>query len=244
MNNSNVKLRITPIDALGVGAAATTNAFTVQNSVAPPVNNNVGPTISSVVVAAKTSAVATTITWNESDSSGLGATTLTLNGAPATFTKQSSSTTAASYTYSGQLKPGTYSYTITAYNGSGKSSTFVSAFTVSATIPVIANVSCNATTVGKPTTIAWTVTDIDGIGSTTLRIDGVAITSGISQSGSSTSITSIYTGYLAAGTHQFTIDATDAAVPAVTASQVDGSFVVKGGVWTTIYRIMSIFLAR
>jgi hypothetical protein len=79
-------------------------------------------------------------------------------------------------------------------------------FTIKATVPTISTPVVTSTT--SATTIAWNVYDIDGIGNVALTIDGKAVT-GVSQSGSGTSATFTYTGYVAAGSHNYVITVTD-----------------------------------
>jgi hypothetical protein len=98
---------------------------------------------------------------------------------------------------------------------------------VKATVPAIKKVKATAKTATDPVTITWTVFDFDGVGSTTLKIDGAPVTTGVTESGSGTTITYTYTGAWGAGKHVFTIDAADASSTAVPAKQAKGSFTVK-----------------
>jgi hypothetical protein len=209
----------------GIRARTTDAVGNVGVSASSELTIYAGPTISNVAVTAKTSADKTAITWNESDSSGIGATTLTIDNKPVSITTKSSAKTNASFSYSGTLSAGSHSYTITSYNGNKKPSTYTGSFTVSPTTPVISKISIKATTSDKTATIAWTVTDIDGVASTTLAIDGVTITTGIKSSGKNTAKTYTCTGYLAAGSHTYAIDATDSA--GASATQATGSATVK-----------------
>jgi hypothetical protein len=185
------------------------------------------PAISSVKAKASTSNKNATISWKVTDIDGVESATLSIDGEVVSGVSQSGKSTARTYTYSSRLAAGSHTYTITAVDSTGLSvSSATYSFTVKATTPVISKVKTTVGTSSTATTIVWTVTDVDGIGSTTLAIDGTAVT-GYTETvnGSATAYT--YSGILAAGKHTYTISAADATgLPAKT---VKGSFKVKVG---------------
>jgi hypothetical protein len=187
------------------------------------------PVISKVKTKATTSDKAATISWNVADIDGVDKVTLKIDGVEVTSgIKKSGTSTSQTYTYSGYPGAGEHSFEITARDTVDvEASPYTSKFTVKATVPVIKKVKATAKTATDPVTITWTVFDFDGVGSTTLKIDGAPVTTGVTQSGSGTTITYTYTGAWGAGKHVFTIDAADASSAAVPAKQAKGSFTIK-----------------
>ena len=192
------------------------------------------PVISNVSAKATTSDKTTTISCKVTDIDGIKTVKLSIDGGSAiTLSKTSGSSTSANYSYKAILAAGTHTYTITATGSTGKAATpYTGSVTVNATIPIIKNVKATAKTAADNTTITWTVYDIDGIRSTTLKIDGKTITSGITHTGSGSTIIYTYTGKLSAGKHAYTIDAKDAAPTPATAKQFKSSLTVKATVPT------------
>jgi len=191
------------------------------------------PLITNVAVVATRSDKSTTISWTAMNVDGIKSVTISFDsGAAITVQKRSGTSTLATYRYSAVLSARTHTYTITALGTTGKSTSYKGSVTVIGTIPTINNVKAAAKTSSDNTTITWTVYDIDGISSTTLRIDGRVITSGITQKGSGSSITYTYAGKLSAAKHGYTINAMDAAVPPVAAKQYGGNVTVAGTVPT------------
>jgi len=186
------------------------------------------PVISKVSAKATKSDKATTISWNVADIDGVGKVQLSIDGGVAiTIAKKSGSTTSANYVYSGMLAAGPHTFKITAADATGKAAVpYSGSLKVTATTPTIKNVKVTAKTSADNTVIAWTVYDYDNVKSTTLKIDGVKMTSGITQSGSGATINYTYAGKLSAGKHTYTIDAVDAATLSAPAKQTSGSFTV------------------
>ncbi len=192
------------------------------------------PVISKVSAKATTSDKATTISWTVADIDGVGKVQVSIDGGAAiTIARKSGSTTSANFVYSGMLTAGPHTYKITAVDATGKAATpYSGSLKVTATTPTIKNAKVTAKTSGDNTVIAWTVYDYDKVKSTTLKIDGIKMTSGITQSGSVETINYTYAGKLTAGKHTYTIDAADAAVVPAFAKQTKGSFTVAATVPT------------
>ncbi len=192
------------------------------------------PVISKVSTKATTSDKATTISWTVADIDGVGKVQVSIDGGAAiTIARKSGSATSANFVYSGMLTAGPHTFKITAVDATGKAAVpYSGSLKVTPTTPTIKNVKVTAKTSGDNTVIAWTVYDYDKVKSTTLRIDGVKMTSGITQSGSGATINYTYAGKLTAGKHTYTIDATDAAVVSASAKQTKGSFTVAATVPT------------
>ena len=192
-----------------VNVTVTTLGGTSATSAADNFTYVAGPTISNVVVTATNSAAKTTISWSETDSAGLGKATLTIGIVSEKLSEKTSGKTAATFTYSAQLPFATsYSYTITALDANGISSTATGTFSVAATEPTISSVKTKATTAAKNSTISWKVANVNGVGPVTLAIDG-GTRSRSPGSGSSTSKSYTYSGLLPAGSHPYVIVAAD-----------------------------------
>jgi hypothetical protein len=187
------------------------------------------PTISKVKTKATTSDKAATIAWNVADIDGIANVALSIDGGEPIAMSQKAGAKSSNYSYSAKLTAGTHSYTITALDSAGAAAaSSTGTLTVKGTTPAIKNVKATAKTSGDTTTITWTVYDIDGIGSTTLKIDGSAVAAGITQvANADGSVTYTYMGLQSAGKHTFTVGAIDAAPSPVSAKQAKGSFTVK-----------------
>jgi hypothetical protein len=199
------------------------------------------PTFKNVKTASSTSDKNTTISWTVYDIDNVSSSTLMLTNTSTGATistssgiKKSGKNPSITYTYTGNtasgLTAGTYSYIITAADSTGVSATKSGTFTVKATTPMIKNVKATTTTSSDASDVqvVWTVFDVDGIRSTTLKIDDTAITSGITSTANKDgSVTYAYMAYWSAGKHSYTIDAVDASVSTVSAKRATGSFTVK-----------------
>ena len=199
-------------DAVGNANAASTSTDNV-------ITSTISPVISKLAVTATTAAAKTSISWSQSDSHGLGATTISIAGKAVSIAKKTTSKTSANFSYAAVWKAGTYSYTITAVDAKGYKTVYTGKFTIKATTPTLSNIKATASTSDKPTTISWKVYDIDGVASSALKIDDKTVTSGITKSGSGTTITYTYKGYLAAGSHSYQIAGTDAAAATATSGK-------------------------
>ena len=97
---------------------------------------------------------------------------------------------------------------------------------ITASTPVIVPVQTSATTLEHSVTIVWTVTNEDGVDSTSLRIDGATVAaSSITSSTSGATTTYTYTGAHEIGDHTYTIGATG--ISGMTAEPIQGRFTVK-----------------
>ena len=155
-----------------VGGGVAHNAAGKENTASTGADNTVTmaiPTISNVMVKSTNSAANTTITWKATDVAAITQTALTIDGVAVTFTK-----TGTAYSASKKLAAGSHTYNITVTNANGVSTVDTETFNVAATIPTITNVQTTATTSAKATKITWKASDIDGIGSVALVIDGMA----------------------------------------------------------------------
>ncbi len=205
---------ISATDKLGV-ATEISSSFTVVS--AEPFNLNVdGPTIGGISTA--TGVAKPFISWNLVDADGISSTTIEIDGQRMPiFGPYTATNGGSNYSCSiASLAAGTHAYTIRATDKAGKESVASATFTVpdKATStnagPTIGGVS---TATGVPTPfISWNLLDADGISSTTIEIDGQRMpifgpyTATNGGSNYSCSIAS-----LAAGTHSYTIKATDKA---------------------------------
>jgi hypothetical protein len=121
-----------------------------------------GPVITSVVATATTSAVNTTITWDETDASGLGKATLTIDGTSEKLTTKASGKTAASYSFSGTVAAGMDSYVITALDTSGLVTTYRGTLNVPVPLPAATSISPTAGPEGDSTPVAIKGTNLLG----------------------------------------------------------------------------------
>jgi hypothetical protein len=163
------------------------------------------------------------------DIDGLGAATLSIDGGAPMAMAQKPGAKSAGFTYSAKLAAGAHTYAIAAVDSAGAAATpCTGVFTVKATVPTITNVKATAKTSADAVVITWTVFDVDGVGGTTLKIDSLAVASGITQvANPNQSVTYTYKDSQPAGKHIFTIDAIDAAVLPASAKQAKGAFTVK-----------------
>ncbi len=169
-----------------------------------------GPTISQVVVSQSTGRVS----WNVVDASGVASSTLAIDGAPI-FGVSGPFTASSGVNFSaplGILADGTHTLTITATGNDKITSNFSETFTTSATTTGTGPTIDNIIVSGPSGTITWNASDPNGVvaANTTLTIDGIAVTPINGPSGTPTSANfSASLGLLNAGTHSFTITATD-----------------------------------
>jgi hypothetical protein len=203
---------ITAIDCTG-SIATSTGTFEVSAQS--------GPAISDVSVVASDGLM----TWNVVDAQGVASSTLTLNGA-AIAAVYGPYRAASGVNYAGvfgRLTAGTYSYVITAVNGAGVTRTATDTFTVTAE-----NTGCptirDDTVVAIAGVITWNAFDPDGIASTSLTVDGVAVAKvyGPYAAASGANYGGVF-GSLTAGDHNYVIAATDGM----------GNTTLKTGVFTT-----------
>ena len=161
-----------------------------------------GPTISMVAV----STTQGVITWNAADAAGVTCSSLTIDGAVVT-TVYGPYTVAPGLEYAGVyggLLAGSHTYAITAADSAGNCSQSSGTFIVAG--PTISMVAVSAT----QGVITWNAADAAGIACSSLTIDGAVVTTvygpytvapGLKYAG-------VY-GTLSAGTHNYTITATD-----------------------------------
>jgi hypothetical protein len=192
------KYTITATDEAG-NVSTKTGTFTVVKS---------GPTISSVVAVP----LKGTISWNAYDINGVKSSSLKIDGTKVSklygpFTADSGVNYYANF---GAISVGVHKYTITATDKAGNVSTKTGTFTVVKSGPTISSVAVSV----SDGIISWNAYDINGVKSSSLKIDGSAVssiggpyaaTSGVNYSGS-------FDGYsLSVGTHSYKITATDKA---------------------------------
>ena len=237
-NNSNVEIRIVPIDAGTTGIADTTGAFTVNNwpsaSVATPAGTQGGNVAISYNLFGLQSDTCSILvqyspnggsTWNTatqgSGSSGTSGLVPLPGGSPHTFVWNSLADI-------GNAKNTNVEIRITPNDAGGAGTAGATkAFTVN-TGPTIGGVMV----VTAQGLITWNVQDSDGIAGSALRIDGSTVSkiygpytapSGVNYSG--------VFGTLSAGTHNYTITATD---KFGSLSQYTGQFSIAGNAGPTI----------
>jgi hypothetical protein len=184
-----------------------------------------GPTVSSVVVAA--TAATPVITWNVADDAGIGSTSIAIDGVNLAVGGPYGSSTNANYAgLLGALSAGTHAYVITATDVGGVATTSDGTFTLagpSGTGPAISSVVVAAT--AATPVITWNVTDGVGILSTTITVDGTNMTVSGPFGDSSNANYAGLLGAVTAGSHSYTITATDANGVATTCSS---TFSVSG----------------
>jgi subtilase family serine protease len=179
---------------------------------------SVSPTIGSVVVQAARGRM----TWNAQDSSGVTSSCLTVDGTTVAnihgpYRAASGVNFSAAF---GTLTVGAHSYTITVHDTLGYSSEYNGTFSV--TGPTIGSV----VVVSSQARVTWNVQDSNGVTSSGLTIDGTAVSNirGPYRAASGVNF-SVASGGLAAGTHNYTITATDSLG---FSTQYTGSFSVTG----------------
>jgi hypothetical protein len=211
-------------------SAQITGTFAVQGS-------NPGPTISGVVVAP--SASVPVLTWSAADPNGLGAMTLTIDGKAisAIYGPYGSSTSANYAGAIGTLGAGTHTYVITATDKATPSASSQSSgsFVVGPVGPTISGIvfaAMNGNGSGiidssDKILVTWSLSDASGIASTSISADsGVAPTAMYGPYATSTGVNyAAVFNTLAAGSHTFTITATDNS-SAHTASQATQTLTV------------------
>ena len=177
-----------------------------------------GPTISKVAISKATGR----ISWNVAASAGVASTTLSIDGTDVTAIS-GPYTAASGFNYSaefGTLAAGSHTYTITAVDKNGDTSSLDGSFTLDG--PTISKVAVSQATGA----ISWNVDNSGGVKSMTLAIDGTSVTaiSGPYKAASGVNYSAKY-GTLSAASHTYTITATDnfGAVSTLT-----GSFTLDG----------------
>ncbi len=191
--------RITATDKLG-NASTYDGQFHID---APPANN--GPTISGVVA----STAKGKITWNAADSDGIGSVALTIDG-NSVSSINGPYAAASGFNYSaamGSQAAGDHNYVITATDKLGNVTTYNGTFNVPVSAgPTISGVVVSQTK-GK---ISWNANAPYDVVSCTLKIDNNTISAigGPYAAASGVNFSASY-GSLAAGTHTYTITATD-----------------------------------
>jgi hypothetical protein len=200
-----------------------------------------GPVIGSVVAAEATpqngkleSNEKLKITWATTSSLGIASQTLAIDG---TKIKPINGPYGGLY-YScpiGKYGVGSYSYTITATDSNGVSSSSTGIFnvvTAANTGPTISQATVSQAK-GK---ISWNAVDSDGVAGSTLQIDGKAVSNvgGPYTAASGVNFSASY-GALAAGNHTYTITATD---KLGNSSQYTGSFTLVTNPGPTISSVV------
>ena len=149
------------------------------------------------------------MTWNVQDSGDVVSSTLTVNGKAAKVSGPYAASAGVNYSgVFGILSAGNYNYTITATDKVGNASQHTGSFTAAANPgPMISGVAVSQTK-GK---ISWNAVDADGVASSTLKIDGTPVKVGGPNAAASGVNFSASYGSLAAGSHSYTITATDKA---------------------------------
>ena len=200
------------------GTTYTMNDLQVLSRLIVPDPASPGPTISQVGV----SQAKGKISWNAYDANGVASCALTIDGK--TISGISGPYQAASgvnYTVSyGTLGGGTHSYTITAVDKSGNSRSYSGTFTLVVVSPTISGVATSAT----KNTISWNVVAPAGFLATSIKLDGTTVlkVSGPYTATSGVNFSASY-GNLPAGTHSYSIVATD---KAGNATRLNGTFTV------------------
>ncbi len=209
---------ITATDASGV-VSTTEGTFTL----AGPIGN--GPVISNLVTA--TTAATPVLTWNVSDASGIGSTTLTLDGNNLDVEGPYGSNTNSNYAgLLGTLSAGAHTYVITATDVNGVASTAQGTFTLAGPMgsgPEISNVVVD--TAAATPVITWNVADTVGIQSATLTLDGASLPLYGPYGDSRNANYAGSLGAVPAGSHTYVITTTDANGVATTFSS---TFLVDG----------------
>ncbi len=151
------------------------------------------------------------ISWNAFDTSGVTASTISIDGFPVSnvsgpFTASSGVNFSAPLD---SLLAGTHTYSITGFDGLGSQETITSTFTLTATTtydPMISQVAI-AQARGR---ISWNVLSPNTIVSSTLQIDGITVANVSGPFTASSGVNfSAALGALAAGNHTYRITATD-----------------------------------
>ncbi|MCE5268079.1 MAG: hypothetical protein LLG00_09360, partial [Planctomycetaceae bacterium] len=166
-----------------------------------------GPQIGSVVVAPADGL----ITWNAVDPDGVTVSSITIDGTVVSkiYGPMGATSGVNFAAVFGKLATGSHSFTITATDKLGNSSTYDGSFIVAANAgPTIGNVAVAAAS-GLMT---WNAIDADGVASSTVKIDGVTVPKiyGPMTAASGVNFAAVF-GTLATGTHQYIITATDKA---------------------------------
>jgi hypothetical protein len=154
------------------------------------------------------------ITWNAADADGIGSVALTIDNQAVSKIYGPYTASIGGFYYSGVMgsqSAGDHTYVITATDKNGNVNTYSGSFTLATAItgtgPTISSVAVSLT----KSKMSWNLFDSDGIGSVGLTVDGAAV-SGISGPYAAAASSKNYSwsfASLAAGTHSYTITATD-----------------------------------
>ena len=166
---------------------------------------NPGPTVSSVVV----SQVKGRISWNAVDPDGAAGSTVKIDGISVSnvggpYTATSGVNFSAPY---GSLAAGSHSYIITAIDKLGNPSQYTGSFNVAANRgPTISGVVL----VPAKGRMTWNAQDSDGVRSSSLTVDGTTVSKvyGPYAAASGVNFSGVF-GTMSAGSHSYTITATD-----------------------------------
>ncbi|MEN6448893.1 MAG: hypothetical protein ABFC96_00240 [Thermoguttaceae bacterium] len=193
----------------------------------------VGPKISSVV----TVPAQGVITWNAQSAAGITGSTLSVDGTPVTRISGPFASSTGGVNFSGSVgsqPAGTHNFIITATDGLGNSTQFNGSFTVSQAGPTISNV----VVVPAQGMMSWNVQSPVTVVSSTLTVDGTPVTQvfGPFQANNGGVNFSGFFGSQSAGTHTFTITATD---NSNNISQSTGTFTVSS-VGPTISHVVTL----
>jgi large repetitive protein len=200
LNSGPHTFTITTTDVPGNVSTLTAN-FTLDTQ------TSVGPTLSQVSVSASKAR----ISWNALDTTGVTGSTLSIDGQ---FVSNIAGPfpAASGVNFSAPLDSllaGTHTYSITGFDGLGSQATTSGTFTLAATTtfdPMISQVIVSQAN-GK---ITWNVFDPDGVASSTLQIDGVAVANVLGPFNAASGVNfSGRLGSLSAGSHSYRITATD-----------------------------------
>jgi hypothetical protein len=215
-----IGLGLTAPPPSGHPSAAQTFLTATKHAVAAGDSTDSAPVISGVAV---NSPQGGEISWNVTDAAGVQSSSVTIDGNAATklygpFTAASGVNYAAVY---GTLAVGPHTFVITATDSNGATSQDTGTFTLVG--PAISRVAIASPQAGE---ISWNVLDAAGVQSSSITIDGNAVTrlSGPFTAASGVNYVAVY-GTLAGGSHTYVITATDSNG---TTSQDTGTFTLAG----------------
>ncbi len=202
---------ITATDKLG-NQSSVTDSFSITSQ---------GPTIGQVVVSESRGKMS----WNALSANGVASSTLVIDGKSVGVFGPYTASSGVNFSATlPSLAAGDHSYTITATDKAGNVSTWTNSFSLTAAIsngPVISQVAVSEAK-GR---ISWNALDTDGVAGASVAIDGKTASSiGGPYAASSGVNYSAPLGTLAAGTHTYTITATD---KLGNVSTLDGSFTLS-----------------
>ncbi len=168
-----------------------------------------GPTISSICLAP--TAATPVLTWNVADDAGITSATMSIDGASLTVDGPYGTSTNANYAgLLGTLLAGSHTYSITATDSAGASTTSSGVFSLAGPVgtgPAISSVVVALS--GSTPVLTWNVSDAAGIQSTTIAVDGANQTIYGPYGSDRNANYSTRLGQRAAGNHTYSITATD-----------------------------------